>query len=312
MTGDGELQEGQNYEALQAAAHEASAISTSIVDHNKLQTDRPSRRSGARRPRGEVAELRLVRRRCDGHDCVDAGARRSRTSASSRDRPKAADRATRSRAGRVVHGAPARARGRTAARIAGTRGRRTTTLQRARAELRGRIGERVCGARPRRLALERCAARRRARESLEGESASEAGAATEARRQDEFVAEAYGEALVALGRAASRDRRARRRSRRRLPHARLRVRYPDRFIENGIAEQDMVSMAARPRAARAAAGRELVRELPRVARERADLQQRERGLEDHLRLPLRGLDSGRAREVAPEPPRHLAARALPN
>jgi transketolase len=40
MTGDGELQEGQIFEALQATAHQRVHDLTVIVDHNKLQSDR--------------------------------------------------------------------------------------------------------------------------------------------------------------------------------------------------------------------------------------------------------------------------------
>lgn len=39
MLGDGELQEGQNFEAFQAAAHQRIPV-TVIVDHNKLQSDK--------------------------------------------------------------------------------------------------------------------------------------------------------------------------------------------------------------------------------------------------------------------------------
>ena len=42
MVGDGELQEGQNYEGLQAAAHEALAGLTVVVDRNELQSDKPT------------------------------------------------------------------------------------------------------------------------------------------------------------------------------------------------------------------------------------------------------------------------------
>ena len=56
------------------------------------------------------------------------------------------------------------------------------------------------------------------------------------------------------------------------------------------------------------AGRQLVRELPRLARERADLQPGERAHEGRLRAALRGPDPRRAGQVAPEPARHLAAR----
>jgi len=40
MTGDGELQEGQIYEALQAAFHQRVGNLTVIVDHNKVQSDK--------------------------------------------------------------------------------------------------------------------------------------------------------------------------------------------------------------------------------------------------------------------------------
>src|SRR5947209_12516997 len=40
MTGDGELQEGQNYEALQSTAQQHVGNLTVIVDHNKVQSDK--------------------------------------------------------------------------------------------------------------------------------------------------------------------------------------------------------------------------------------------------------------------------------
>ena len=42
MTGDGELQEGQNWEALQAAAHDRVGSLWAIVDRNELQSDKPT------------------------------------------------------------------------------------------------------------------------------------------------------------------------------------------------------------------------------------------------------------------------------
>ncbi|HET9789493.1 MAG TPA: transketolase, partial [Pyrinomonadaceae bacterium] len=41
MTGDGELQEGQIYESLQSAVNQQLTNLTVIVDHNKLQSDKP-------------------------------------------------------------------------------------------------------------------------------------------------------------------------------------------------------------------------------------------------------------------------------
>ena len=42
MTGDGELQEGQNWEALQAAAHERLGGLWVVVDRNEVQSDKPT------------------------------------------------------------------------------------------------------------------------------------------------------------------------------------------------------------------------------------------------------------------------------
>jgi len=69
LTGDGELQEGQNWEALAGAAHHAMGELTVIVDHNKIQSDTWVR---------DVSDLGDLERkftnfgwgvlRCDGHD----------------------------------------------------------------------------------------------------------------------------------------------------------------------------------------------------------------------------------------------------
>ena len=69
MVGDGELQEGQNYEGLQAAAHERLSGLTVVVDRNELQSDKPT---------DEIVSLGELEERlrafgwhvatCDGHD----------------------------------------------------------------------------------------------------------------------------------------------------------------------------------------------------------------------------------------------------
>ena len=85
-------------------------------------------------------------------------------------------------------------------------------------------------------------------------------------------------------------------------------RFPDRFVECGIAEQDMVSMAG-GMARRGA--------LPVVhsfacflvgAAERADLQPGQRALEGDLRRLARRPAAGRSRPLAPVGARHLRAR----
>lgn len=69
LTGDGELQEGQIYEALQSTVHQKLNNLNVIVDHNKVQSDKPV---------CEIIDLRDLEtkfrafgwyvERCDGHD----------------------------------------------------------------------------------------------------------------------------------------------------------------------------------------------------------------------------------------------------
>src|SRR5438874_6825010 len=69
MTGDGELQEGQNWEAFAAAAHQRVGNLWAIVDRNELQSDKPTEEILAL---GELeAKLRSFGwhvESCDGHD----------------------------------------------------------------------------------------------------------------------------------------------------------------------------------------------------------------------------------------------------
>ena len=244
MVGDGELQEGQNYEGLQAAAHERLAGLTVVVDRNELQSDKPT---------DEIVSLGELEERlgafgwhvetCDGHD-VDAAPCRLRL-VRRRERPAAgAGRPHDQGQGRLVHGAPGRA----------ARGWRHVPLARGRSRRRVlRAGVRRARRAHRRAAL---VARRSSRSSLEPvdeeapseatlEGEPESGAGTRsATVTDEYVVDAYGDELVRLG--AERDDLV-------VLDADLasdcRVRafelaFPDRFVECGIAEQDMVSTAA--------------------------------------------------------------------
>lgn len=69
MTGDGELQEGQNWESLQHAVNRGVDELTVIVDHNKVQSDKPVEVISSL---GDIeAKLRAFGwqvRRIDGHD----------------------------------------------------------------------------------------------------------------------------------------------------------------------------------------------------------------------------------------------------
>ncbi len=118
------------------------------------------------------------------------------------------------------------------------------SFERAFAELVDRIGERLAAARPR---AARARAGRAPRSATPGRSRASPSRAPERaapKVTDEYVVDAYGEELVRLG--AERDDLV-------VLDADLasdcRVRafelaYPDRFVECGIAEQDMVSTAA--------------------------------------------------------------------
>ena len=69
MLGDGELQEGQNYEALQSTVHQGIGNLTVIVDHNKVQSDKQVQEIVSL---GDLdrkfADFGWCVRRCNGHD----------------------------------------------------------------------------------------------------------------------------------------------------------------------------------------------------------------------------------------------------
>ena len=244
MVGDGELQEGQNYEGLQAAAHERLAGLTVVVDRNELQSDKPT---------DEIVSLGELEARfrafgwhvasCDGHD---VGQLRDAFESFREigDRPQAL--VARTIKGKGVsfmeHPAALREGGGTYRWHAGAPD--DESFERAFAELSDRISERLAARGLGALELEPVEDVDAASSgTLEGEPESGAGA----RRPtvtDEYVVDAYGEELVRLG--AERDDLV-------VLDADLasdcRVRafelaYPDRFVECGIAEQDMVSTAA--------------------------------------------------------------------
>ena len=228
LTGDGELQEGQNYEALLNAARQGVPQLTVIVDHNKLQSDKTVAEIsdlGDLEARFRTFGWRVLR--CDGHSWADL--------------ERVFDELRRPREVPAIV-------------IADTiKGRGVSFMEHPRALADGRglyrwhagapddesfakaSGELMARVRAR---FERMGLGAVAVEELAPEAAPSLGGGPR-----EFVAEAYGQALVDL--AARRtdivvldgDLAA---------DCRVRTfeeKYPDRFIENGIAEQDMVSMA---------------------------------------------------------------------
>ena len=244
MVGDGELQEGQNYEGLQAAAHEGLSGLTVIVDRNELQSDKPT---------DEIISLGELEdrfrafgwhvRTCDGHDFAALREAFAALGAHA-DRPHAL--VARTIKGKGVsfmeHPAALRDGGGTYRWHAGAPD--DASFELAVAELAKRIGESFAALGLAPLALEPVDRVDDADTGpLEGEPESGAGT-PRASVTDEYVVDAYGDELVRLG--AEREDLV-------VLDADLasdcRVRgfelaYPDRFVECGIAEQDMVSTAA--------------------------------------------------------------------
>ena len=255
MTGDGELQEGQNWEALQAASHERLGGLWVVVDRNEVQSDKPTEEIVAL---GHLEEkLRAFGwhvETVDGHDHAALrtvfGHFRDRG-----ERPKAL--VARTVKGKGVsfmeHPRALAEGGGTYRWHAGAPD--DEAFEAAERELRDRLDTRlaVLGLAP--LSTEDASPLDEGRANLQGEPESGAGmrparlaaggaSASPAAVTDEYVVEAYGEALLELG--AERDdlvvldadlaSDCRTRA--------FELAYPDRFVQCGIAEQDMVSTAA--------------------------------------------------------------------
>ena len=115
MTGDGELQEGQNWEALQAAAHERLGRLWVVVDRNEVQSDKRTEEIVALGDlEGKIRAFGWQVETVDGHDHA-ALAQGVRAFGDGRRRAEGPRRADGQGQGRLVHGASGRAR----------RGRRT-------------------------------------------------------------------------------------------------------------------------------------------------------------------------------------------
>jgi transketolase len=234
LTGDGELQEGQNFEALQAAAAHRLGNLWVIVDRNELQSDKPTEEI---LPLGELeAKLRAFGWQvasCDGHD-HDELARTFRDFRAGGGLPKVLVANTIKGKGVsfMEHPRALEEGGGTYRWHAGAPD--DESFARAYTELTERIRERIPDMKL--VYVDRVV------EVSEGEPKS--GIATRTRATDEYVAHAYGETvldlaeehpeLVVLDADLASDCRIR-------P---FELAYPDRFHESGIAEQDMVSAAA--------------------------------------------------------------------
>jgi transketolase len=228
MTGDGELQEGQIWEALQTAVHQRINNLYVIVDHNKVQSDKLVREIvdlGDMEAKLRAFGWHVIR--CDGHDfsmLEDAFRKLNDVT----DKPKIliADTIKGHGVSFMEHpralsinqglypwhaGAP-----------------NDGDFSSAYDEITARIGQRA----------ERIGAAPILSEQVPPDHTEKKSTVT-----GEYVSRAYGEALlsiaatredlVVLGADLSADCQIRE----------FEIRYPLRFIENGIAEQDMVSMA---------------------------------------------------------------------
>ncbi|MDL1942689.1 1-deoxy-D-xylulose-5-phosphate synthase [Chloroflexi bacterium CFX2] len=247
MTGDGELQEGQNYEALQVTAHHKVDNLTVIVDNNKVQSDKPVAEIiglGNLEEKFKAFGWHVIR--IDGHDfqqiekaLAEAKQIKSKPQIIIADTIKGRgisfmEHPAALEIGKGLYpwhsGAPD-----DAAFEEGFK----ELIQRINADL-GAVS-----LDPLHLTPVEPEPKAAAPSMLEGEPLSQAALERlSVKPTDEYVSRAYGQALVEL--AAKRKDIV-------VLDADLasdcKVRdfentYPDRFIENGIAEQDMVSMAA--------------------------------------------------------------------
>jgi transketolase len=246
MTGDGELQEGQNWEALQAASHQRVGRLLVVVDRNELQSDKTTEEILALE--SLEAKLRSFGCRvvtCDGHDHAALDVALAKLWAEDDGTPGVLIAKTIKGKGVsfMEHPEALAAAGGTYRWHAGAPD--DDTYEAAARELRGRVEEQLRAHGLEALATEEAPPLDDRGTDLQGEPESGAGApAPRVRVNDEYVAAAYGETLLEL---AAREPRLVVLDADLASDCRVRafeLAEPDRFVENGIAEQDMVSMAA--------------------------------------------------------------------
>lgn len=229
LTGDGELQEGQIWESLQTTVHQKITNITVIVDYNKIQTDKPVK---------EIIDLKDLEKkfavfgwhveRCNGHDFAALNNVFTRLK-SINDKPKVLIADTIKGKGiSFMEGPQALADGKGLYRWhAGAPD--DDFYEAGLVEIRDRINKSLNNNGLDHLSLQTVETRNKDRVRLKDTA--------------EKVVNAYGEALVELGEKkkdmivldADLSADCGLRS--------FETRFPERFIENGIAEQDMVSMA---------------------------------------------------------------------
>jgi transketolase len=229
MTGDGELQEGQIWESLQTTAHQKINNITAIVDFNKIQTDKQV---------DEIISLTHLENkfeffgwhveRCDGHDFVELDKVFKKLN-QVHDKPKILIADTVKGKGISFMEGPNALKDGDGLYKWHAGAPDDDSYETGYRELVERIDQRLAAAGMDPLTTELLEKKEKHRTRLKDTA--------------EKVVNAYGEALVELGKQRgdivvldadlSADCGLR-------PFENA---FPDRFIENGIAEQDMVSMA---------------------------------------------------------------------
>lgn len=227
MTGDGELQEGQIYEALQTVAHQGITNLNVIVDNNKVQSDKPvSEIMNLGDIEAKFQSFGWYVARCNGHDFKEIE-KMFTEFRSVTDRPKILIADTIKGRGVSFMEHPVALKDGHGLYRWHSGAPDDKFFTKAYEEIITRINDSLSmlGLLP--LSLE----------EIPYEEKGASGISPE------YVADAFGQALVdiaatrgdlvVLDADLSADCRLRR----------FEMKYPDRFIENGIAEQDMVSMA---------------------------------------------------------------------
>ena len=224
LTGDGELQEGQFWESLQPTANGEFSEITVIVDHNKIQSDTfVDRVSPLGDLEAKVSAFGWAVARCDGHDfkAIEAALARL-ANAGTRPRLLIAD-TIKGKGVSFMEGAAVGADGLYRFHSGAPA---DEAYQNGVEELRVRIDERLAEARLAPLAFEAADAPVRAiSENPQRLVAAYADELAVLGEEHPELVVLDGDLMVDCGTLPFRDR------------------FPDRFIECGIAEQDMVSQA---------------------------------------------------------------------
>jgi len=227
LTGDGELQEGQFWESLQPTANRGLGEITVIVDHNKLQSDTwVSQVSDLGELERKVEAFGWAVARCDGHDLDTFSTTLTELRGRAPDRPKLLVADTLKGAGVGFMEPHALPQEETALYDFHSGAPGPAAYAQALAELIERLNARLAGIGADEIRLE----------------ARESPRRTPPERPQRLI-HAYGEALVAAAERAPSLVALDGDLRLDTGLVPFQERFPERFFECGIAEQDLVSQA---------------------------------------------------------------------